>query len=234
MNDPNDTDDQSRSAVRGSTAQRRTHVYNHAREGAHRVAVEEPAMREHDLLDDRPHVRKHQRPAKRTSILNRKQVPQKDGARVRDYPQFVRVAGVRRDVEVVARERRGHRDLLQIRLDALEVVRRKVAQMRQGHAASLQAILHAFHMLRNRRIPLPNLDGRLLHVLGIGDEFFSHRGDARSTYSPRGACAPPSTGGHRLFLACAKQGVQRDQNTSPAPELNARPYLQIEHAKKAP
>ena len=110
------------------------------------MAVEERAVKQYGLLDGRTHVRDHQRPAKIAAVLHREEVGQDDCAGVADRLQALRAALIRRNEEAVVRERRGQRDLLEVWLGALEVVRRDVAQVLQDGSAGLQALLHALHV----------------------------------------------------------------------------------------
>ena len=110
------------------------------------MAIEVRAVKQHGLLDGCTHVRDHQRPAKVAAVRHREEVRQEDGASISDRLQALRAALVSRDIEAVIREWRGQRDLLQVRLGALEVVRRDVAQVLQNGSARPQALLHALQV----------------------------------------------------------------------------------------
>ena len=59
-------------------------------------------MHQQQLLDERPHVRGHQRPAERMSVLYLEQVGQEHTPGLADHAQCIVVALVSGDVEAVA------------------------------------------------------------------------------------------------------------------------------------
>jgi len=107
-------------------ASRGAHIRDSSRARTYLVAIKVRAMLQHRLIDERAHVREHQRPAERTSILHLEQVSQEHAPGVAYHAQRIGVALVGGDVKTVVWQRRRESYLLHVRLYVLDVVRRHV------------------------------------------------------------------------------------------------------------